>query len=105
MTEYQVIFDPVLGRARAEVAGVKEIVGGGGGSTTVVSGGGVSPASPIYLYQDYEKTVTYVYVGYEASSSEWFIYRRTISSNTREYATGSSDYATHWTNRASETYS
>ena len=103
MKQFEVIVDPVLGRPRAEYPAPKEIIGGGG--TTSSTGGGFAPASPLYQWQDYEKTATYVYVGYEASSGEWFIYRRTVASNTRLYATGSSDYATNWTNRASLTYS
>lgn len=58
-----------------------------------------------YTQQDYEKTSTYVYVGYTESGGAWFIYRRTISSNTREYATGASGYAAAWTARAAQTYS
>lgn len=58
-----------------------------------------------YTQQDYEKTSTYVYVGYEETGGAWYIYRRTIATNTREYATGASGYAAAWTNRAAETYS
>lgn len=54
---------------------------------------------------DYEKTGTYVYVGYErASDGYWFIYRRTIATNSRQEATGTSSYATNWTGRAGLTY-
>ena len=56
-----------------------------------------------YEYQNYEKTSTYVYVGYEHADGKWYIYRRTIADNTRQYASGSSGY--NWLNRASETYS
>ncbi len=56
-----------------------------------------------YEYQNYEKTSTYVYVGYEHADGKWYIYRRTIADNTRQYASGSSGY--NWSNRASETYS
>lgn len=66
--------------------------GGGGGSS--VNG---------YEYQNYEKTSTYVYVSYEHADGKWYIYRRTIADNTRQYASGSSGY--NWLNRASETYS
>lgn len=58
-----------------------------------------------YTWQDYEKTTTYIYVGYEQTGGAWYIYRRTIATNAREYATGASGYATAWTNRASQTYS
>jgi hypothetical protein len=57
-----------------------------------------------YEMQDYEKTATYVYVGYEESGGAWYIYRRTIATNARAYASGSSGYAAAWTNRAAETY-
>lgn len=66
------------------------------------SGGGGSTG---YTWQDYEKTGTYVYVGYEETGGAWYIYRRTIATNAREYATGASGYAAAWTNRAAETYS
>jgi len=59
---------------------------------------------PVYSYQDYEKTDTYIYVGYTEAGGAWYIYRRIIASNTRQYATGATDYATNWTNRGSQTY-
>lgn len=64
-----------------------------------------SSSSVVYEFQDYGKTSTYVYVGYKASNGAWYIYRRTISGNTRQYAEGTSDYATNWTNRESLSYS
>ena len=49
---------------------------------------------------------TYVYVGYEhQTSGAWYIYRRTRATNVRLYASGSSDYATNWTDRESLIYS
>ncbi len=57
-----------------------------------------------YTWQDYEKTATYVYVGYEETGGHWYIYRRTRATNVREYATGASSYATNWTNRGSLSY-
>ena len=65
-----------------------------------------TPASTTtgYTQQDYEKTGTYVYVSYTETGGAWYIYRRTIASNTRQYATGATDYATNWTNRGSQTY-
>jgi len=105
LDNFTVVFDPILGRARAEGKRPETVVGGGT-STTVSGGGGVAPASPIYQYQDGpDYTGTYSYVGYEESGGAWYIYRRTVASGLREYATGSSDYATHWANRASESYS
>lgn len=53
---------------------------------------------------DQEYTETYAYVGMD-SGTDWQIYRRTRATNAREYASGSSDYATNWTNRSSLTYS
>lgn len=54
---------------------------------------------------DYDRTSTYVYLGYEHSDGRWYIYRRTLSNNTKLYASGSSAYATNWTGRAGLTYS
>lgn len=68
-----------------------------GGTTT-------EPTINGYLFQDYEKTGTYVYVGYENPDARWYIYRRTLSDNTRLYASGSSNYSTNWTNRESLGY-
>lgn len=62
-----------------------------------------TPTANGYEYQNYEKTSTYVYVGYEHADGRWYNYRRTIADNTRQYASGSSGY--NWSNRASETYS
>lgn len=66
-----------------------------------------TPASTTtgYAWEDYEKTATYVYVGYEESGGAWYIYRRTIATNVRMYATGASGYAAAWTARSSLTYS
>lgn len=58
-----------------------------------------------YALQDYERTGTYVYVGYENSTTNaWFIYRRTLASNVRQQASGGSNYATAWTNRETQIY-
>ena len=81
---------------------IKTINGGsvlGSGDITISGGSSVNG----YEYQNYEKTSTYVYVGYEHADGKWYIYRRTIADNTRQYASGSSGY--NWSNRASETYS
>lgn len=67
-----------------------------------VIGGGSSGFEPT---GDYDRTSTYVYIGYEHSDGRWYIYRRTLSNNTKLYASGSSDYATNWTGRAGLTYS
>lgn len=57
-----------------------------------------------YEFQDFEKTGTYAYVGYEHPGGGWFVYRRTLASNVRETATGASSYATNWSGRAGLTY-
>jgi len=52
---------------------------------------------------DYQSS--YVYVGYaHISNGNWYIYRRDISTNLRQYASGTGSYATNWTNRTSLTY-
>jgi len=57
-------------------------------------------------FQDEELTSTYAYSGYEhLTDGSWYIYRRTRSTNVREYATGSSGYAAAWTTRESGSYS
>ena len=58
-----------------------------------------------YAWEDYEKTSTYIYVSYLSTGGAWYIYRRTIATNVREYATGASGYAAAWTARSSLTYS
>lgn len=65
--------------------------GGGGGSNG-------------YTNQDYEKTGTYVYVGYKHTDGRWYIYRRTIATGLRQYTNGASNYSTNWTGRAGLTY-
>lgn len=68
--------------------------------------GGSTSAGAGFEYQDIDRGTTYVYVGYaHPITNHWFIYRRTLNDGTREYATGTSGYATNWTNRASLTYS
>lgn len=68
--------------------------------------GPAGPAGPAagYTLEDYDRTGTYTYVGYEHSSGAWFVYRRTLATNTREYAEGASGYAASWTGRAGLTY-
>lgn len=74
----------------------------GSGNVTWQPGGSGATG---YTWENYEKTGTYVYVGYEnASTSHWYIYRRTIATNARQYATGTSSYSTNWTGRAGLTY-
>lgn len=70
-----------------------------------MTGGSTDSDSHMRLGNE-ELTSTYAYVGYEhETSGVWYIYRRTRSSNTRLYASGSSSYSTNWTNRAGLSYS
>lgn len=57
-----------------------------------------------YSQQDYAKDATYVYVGYKNVSGAWYIYRRTIATNARQYAVGASSYTANWTGRTGLTY-
>jgi len=58
-----------------------------------------------YTYQDGpDYGATYGYVGYSNPDGSWYIYRRTLDTGVREYATGTSSYATNWTGRAGLTY-
>jgi len=71
---------------------------------TPSSGG--SGVSGYHIADEPDYGTTYVYVGLEhESNGSWYIYRRTLADNTRLYASGSSGYATAWTNRASQSYS
>lgn len=48
----------------------------------------------------------YVYVGLlNSNTGAWYIYRRTEATDVRQYAAGSSNYSTNWTNRESLSYS
>jgi len=70
----------------------------------VVQTGGGSAFSG-YEFQDFEKTGTYAYVGYKhPTSGAWFIYRRTLATNARQFASGASSYSTNWSGRAALTY-
>jgi hypothetical protein len=44
------------------------------------------------------------YYGYEDKEGNWHIQREITSTGTYRYASGSSDYSTAWTNRASQVY-
>ena len=76
------------------------------GSAWQVVGSGAGGDSGYRLQEGPDYQDDYVYVGYEhESNGSWFIYRRTFVGNVRQYASGSSDFATNWTNRESLTYS
>ena len=64
------------------------------GKLDMVGGG-----STDFTLQDQDRDATYAYVGYKKTSGDWYIYRRTRATNTRQYATGVSSYSTNWTNR------
>jgi hypothetical protein len=100
------VYDPVLNdnwvNTSSSYAKIVNSVDIANGLTGQVTGSGTNG----FEYTgDYENTGTYVYIGYEHSDGRWYIYRRTISSGARLYASGTSSYATNWTNRGSLTYS
>lgn len=98
---------------------------GGGGSGNVPAGGNTNQILSKQSNSDYDTVwsdapagnsgmrlansdsgVVFVYIGYEhVSNGSWYIYRRTVSDNTRLYASGISGYAAAWANRATESYS
>jgi hypothetical protein len=64
------------------------------------------PPPPSYLIRNIAEDATYKYFGFEVlDSGAWRIMRKTLATNVFQYATGESDYAAAWTNRAAETYS
>jgi hypothetical protein len=67
----------------------------------------IDPPSTVngFTHQNDSLTSTYAYVGYEHTDGRWYIYRRTRANNVKLYASGSTDYATNWSDRASLTYS
>jgi len=67
------------------------------------SSSSTSGISAYTLIQD-EETATYEYYGYVKADGSWCIKRVTISTAYSQYVIGASDYATAWTNRASQTY-
>lgn len=67
--------------------------------------GGSGGSGLIYSVQDGpDYQAAYVYVGYETSTGEWYIYRRTYVGNARMYASGNSGYGAAWTNRTGQVY-
>lgn len=67
-------------------------------------GTGGPSASGYSIANGPDTQVDYVYVGLLNTSGAWYIYRRNRTTDAREYAQGSSDYATNWTDRESLTY-
>lgn len=61
-------------------------------------------ATDAYAISNIEDTGTYKYFGFEDASGNWYIMRKTLATNIFLYTAGSSNYATGWTNRASQTY-
>jgi hypothetical protein len=98
------VYDPVLDdnwvNTSSSYAKIVNSVDIANALTGQVTGSGTNG----YEYQDYEKTGTYTYVGYEHADGRWYIYRRTLSTNAREYASGASSYSTNWTGRAGLSY-
>jgi hypothetical protein len=61
--------------------------------------------APIYDIRNIEEDVTYKYFGFEErGGTNWRIMRKTLATSVFMYATGTTDYATAWTNKASEVY-
>ncbi len=57
-----------------------------------------------YEFYAYEDTGTYVYIMSQNANDAWICKRMTSASGYMEYAKGSSDTATNWTNRATLDY-
>lgn len=86
---------------------VVKVLGAAIGSTRIQ----FSPSSDSQLIEatyaltdgpDYQSS--YVYVGMD-TGTDWKIYRRTLATNLREYASGTSGYAAAWTGRVGLSYS
>lgn len=67
------------------------------------SGGGSTNTYALEDGPDYQ--TDYVYVGMlDATTGAWYIYRRTIATNIRLYAQGSSGYTASWAGRTGLSY-
>ena len=104
-TDELTVPDPIAGvdwtssGSFAKIVDTEDIVKG-------LTGQAVGGASGYSLALPVDYNSTYAYAGYEhISDGSWYIYRRTRATNVRQYATGSSDFATNWTGRAGLTYS
>jgi len=102
----RVLQDSVVVSPVVETSSVVTLLGGQGPEgipgPTGPAGTGGGGGSNGFEFQDYEKTGTYIYVGYEHADGRWYIYRRTITSNVREYAEGMSGY--DWSVRGALSY-
>jgi hypothetical protein len=58
-----------------------------------------------YKINDQDNTSPYYY-GFERADGYWYIMKRTVSGTdvSFRYASGTTDYATAWTNRATQSY-
>jgi len=64
----------------------------------------LTPA-PIFDIRNIEEDATYKYFGFEErGGTNWRIMRKTLATSTFLYATGTTDYSTAWTTKASEVY-
>ena len=74
-------------------------VGPSGSSSTVYDIKNISPSTD-------PEIATYKYFGFlERGGTNWRIMRKTLATNVFEYATGTSGYATAWTNKDLQSYS
>ena len=92
-----------LQRVSAEVRAMAQTTRGGmagGGSV------GITPYDPLIKYQisDQDNTGNPSYFGFASPTGSWYIMKQDTAANTYRYASGSTGYATNWTNRASLTY-
>jgi hypothetical protein len=75
------------------------------GWVTNLSGGGGGGATGFTIENEATYNATHVYVGYTSTiDASWYIYRRNLTSNVREYATGVDFYAASWASRTSLIY-
>lgn len=66
------------------------------------SSGGAKPTD-VYALSNIDDSTTTEYYGYEDADGNWYI-KKLDTSNAITFAAGTSNYATAWTNRASQTY-
>lgn len=61
-----------------------------------------SKPTDAYSLSNIDDSTSTEYYGYEAADGSWYI--KKLASDAFTFVKGSSDYATAWTNRASQTY-